>query len=234
LVTCQAIAKHAYHGRVTNPKTRRHEPAHDVAPTETAPFRGTLANAADYEALDFTGLTLGPASAKGTTFLGCRLERCGLDEVRLDGSRFVDCRLSELTATAIQAGDTTWRDTLVSSLRVGAFMAAGSTWDVVRLRGIKANLLDLRGARLTDVVFEDCEIGELDLAGGEVRAVRVEASSIDDLSVEGARLSDVDLVGARLRLVRGITGLRGAALSPAQLLDLAPQLAADVGILVRD
>ena len=219
---------------MASPKSRRHEPTHDIAPQTTGQFSGGLADGTDYEGLDFTGLTLGPASATGSTFLGCRLERCGLDEVRLDRSRFVESRFSDLSATAIQAPDTTWRDTLIAGLRVGAFMASGSMWDLVRLRGVKANLLDLRGARLVDVVFEDCEIDELDLGGGDVRAVRVEGSSIEDLSVEGARLAEVDLVGARLGVVRGITGLRGTTVSPAQLLDLAPQMAADLGIVVRD
>lgn len=224
----------AYHGLVAHSKARRRDPAQDIEPFGTVSFTGDLADGADFEAIDFTGLILGPASAMGATFLGCRLERCGLDEVRLDGARFAECRLSDLTATAIQAADTTWRDTLVAGLRVGAFMAAGSTWDLVRLRGVKANLLDLRGARLASVVLEDCELGELDLGGAEVRAVRVERSSIEDLSVEGARLLDVDLVGARLDIVRGIAGLRGATVSSVQMLDLAPQLAASVGILVRD
>lgn len=224
----------AYHGPVVHSKARRHEPAEDIVPSGTLPFVGRLADGADCEAMDFTGLTLGPASAKGAVFLGCRLERCGLDEVRLDGARFAECRLSDLAATAIQAADTTWRDTLVAGLRVGAFMAAGSTWDLVRLRGVKANLLDLRGARLANVVLEDCELGELDLGGADVRAIRVERSSIEDLSVEGARLIDVDLAGAQLGIVRGIAGLRGATLTSVQLLDLSPQLAAGIGILIRD
>jgi hypothetical protein len=38
----------------------------------------------------------------------------------------------------------------------------------------------------------------------------------------------------RLGTVRGITGLRGAILNPTQLLDLAPLLAANLGIQVRD
>lgn len=219
---------------MANLKTRRHEPAAEIALSELTLFTGSLEEGAEYDAVDFTGHTLGPSSAAGARFLGCRLERCGLDDVRFDGSRFAESRLADLTATAIVAGETTWRDTLISGLRVGAFMASGSTWDLVRFRSVKANLLDLRGARLANVVLEDCEIGELDLGGGDVRALRVDRSSIEVLSVEGAHLADVDLVGAVLAVVRGIAGLRGATLSTVQLLELAPQFAASLGISVRD
>jgi uncharacterized protein YjbI with pentapeptide repeats len=218
---------------VASSRTRRHEPANDIAPTSTTPFTGSLEDGADYESLDFAGLDLGPGSAVGTTFLASRLERCGLDGVRLDRARFVESRVADLVATTIDAADSTWRDSLLADVRVGALLAVGSTWDLVRLRGVKANLLDLRGAHLTDIVFEDCAIGELDLGDAEARGVSFERCAIDDLSVEGARLADVGLSGARLGQVRGVAGLRGATLDAGQVVDLVPVLAAHLGITIK-
>ena len=43
----------------------------------------------------------------------------------------------------------------------------------------------------------------------------------------------MDLTGARVAAVRGVEGLRGALVAPDQLLDLAPLLAAHLGIRVR-
>jgi uncharacterized protein YjbI with pentapeptide repeats len=134
----------------------------------------------------------------------------------------------------MHAGDASWRDTLVAEARIGALLASGSAWDLVRLRGVRANLLDLRGARLTDVILEDCAIDELDLGDAELRSVRFEGCSIDDLAVEGTRLLDVDLAGARLGIVRGVAGLRGASITASQLVDLAPLLAVHLGITVRE
>lgn len=151
----------------------------------------------------------------------------------LDRSRFAESCLSDLSAASVHAGNSAWRDTLLADARIGALLASGTTWDLVRLRGVKANLLDLRGARLTDVVFEDCAISELGLGDAELRSVRFEATTIDDLAVEGTRMTDVDLTGARLGVVRGIAGLRGATVAPEQLLDLAPLLAAHLGIRTR-
>jgi uncharacterized protein YjbI with pentapeptide repeats len=214
---------------VANTKPRRREPAQEIVPADLTPFAGpALEDGGDYEAVDFAGLDLAGASATGATFLGCRLEQCGIDGIRLDRARFAECRIADLRSTTVNAPDSTWRDSLLADARIGALLASGSTWNLVRLRGVKANLVDLRGARLVDMVLEDCAIGELDLGDAEARSVRIERSTIDDLS----RLHDVDISGARLEVVRGIAGLRGAIIEPGQLLDLAPLLAAHLGIAI--
>ena len=64
--------------------------------------------------------------------------------------------------------------------------------------------------------------------------MRFPGSSIGILGSAGARLTDVDLSGARLRTIGSIAGLRGATLSADQLIDLAPLLAAHVGIRIRN
>ena len=215
------------------PRHRRHTPPEQIDLPLLAPFAGTLADGVDYEDLDLAGLDLSGASAIGASFLGCRIEHCTLDDVRLDRARIAETHIRDVGATAIHAGDTNWQGSLLADARVGALLASGSTWDLVRLRGIKANLLDLRASRLTDVVLEDCAIGELDLGLAKVRSLRVVRSTIGDLSVEDASLADVDLTGARLAVVRGVVGLRGATIGVGQLQDLAPLLATSLGIEVR-
>ena len=98
-------------------------------------------------------------------------------------------------------------------------------------RATRSNLLDLRGATLVNVVFEDCVIDELDLSGAEVRTMRLPGTTIGTLTVEEARLDGLDLTGGRIARAR-VGSLRGATVTPAQLLDLAPLLAAHLGIEV--
>jgi uncharacterized protein YjbI with pentapeptide repeats len=52
--------------------------------------------------------------------------------------------------------------------------------------------------------------------------------------VTGASLEEVDLSGASLGSIVGVESLRGAIMSDTQLADLAPVLAAQLGITVRD
>jgi uncharacterized protein YjbI with pentapeptide repeats len=102
----------------------------------------------------------------------------------------------------------------------------------MRLRGLKIDYLDLSGARVTGVTFEEVVIDELELAEADLRSVRFESSTIETLSASSARFTDVDLSGARLRTIGGIASLRGATISPEQLIDVAPLLAAHLGIVV--
>ncbi len=212
------------------------EPPRTIAlPAAIAPFAGSgLAPHGDYDAVRFAGADLQGQAADDATFLGCHLERCVMDGVSMRRARISECRLDELRATTLDAADSTWRDTLVSVGRVGALLAAGASWSSVRLRGGRLDLVDLSGARLHGVAFEACAVGELDLGAAEGRDVTFEGCQIELLDVTGARLAAVDLTGATIGAVRGVAGLRGALVTPAQLVDLAPLLAAQLGLRVQD
>ncbi len=220
---------------MAKPAGRPEPPRAIDLPAGITRFAGSALSAhGDYDALDFAGLDLAGQSADDAAFLGCRLERCGLDEVSMRRARVAECLFDELHATSLDAADSTWRDTLVSVRRVGALLAIGASWTSVRVRGGRLDLVDLSGAKLHGVAIEGCSIGELDLGTAEVRDLTFEACEIELLDVAGARLVGVDLTGATIGAVRNVAGLRGATITPAQLVALAPQLAAHVGLKVRD
>jgi hypothetical protein len=52
---------------------------------------------------------------------------------------------------------------------------------------------------------------------------------VDSLNVRQAKLQDVDLRGATLAAIDGLTDLRGATISHDQLVMIAPLLAASIG-----
>jgi uncharacterized protein YjbI with pentapeptide repeats len=99
---------------------------------------------------------------------------------------------------------------------------------------LKLDFLNLRGATLQDVVFQDCLLGEVDVTDAGLTDVDFGGSRVDSLTVRNATLARVDLSGATLQTLSGLDHLRGAIVSAAQLLDLAPLLADHLGIVVRD
>ena len=212
----------------------RPEPPSDIElPVTMTPFPGVaLAPHGDYDAVHFAGLDLAGQSADDAAFLGCRLGRCGLDGVSMRRARIAECLLDELRATSVDAADSIWRDTLVTVRRVGALLAIGASWSSVRVRGGRIDLLDLSGAKLRGVALEGCAVGELDLGTAEARDISFEGCEIELLDVTGARLVAADFTGATIGGVRGVDGLRGATITPAQLVDLAPQMAAHLGLKV--
>ena len=197
-------------------------------------FDGDRLEARDeYEAIDFADLDLGGQDAGDARFLDCRIQRCSLDGLSLRRARFSGSLLDEVHGATVDLSDSSWRESRLAGSRLGAVTLIGATWAGVRVHASKLGFMNLAGAQLEDVVFERCEIGSLDVRGARLRSVSFVDCSLNELNVAEATLSRVDLSGARLHTVIGVDNLRGAIVSQEQLIDLAPLLAAQLGMEVR-
>ena len=213
---------------------RKANPDQDIALPDLTPFDGERLEAGDdHVAVDFVDLDFAGQDAPDARFLECRLQRCGLDGTSLRRARIAESLLSDLHGATVDFADSTWRDSEMRGGRLGAVTLVGATWTGIRIRGSHLGFLNLAGAHLQDVTFDGCEIGSLDVRGADLRSVAFEDCRVDELDVAGATLSKVNLSGARLRTLVGVESLRGAIISHDQLIDLAPLLAAQVGLEVR-
>jgi uncharacterized protein YjbI with pentapeptide repeats len=219
---------------MAKPNAGKVRPAREVPLPQLTSFDGDcLETGRDYDAIVFADRDFTKQDAGDARFLECRLERCCLEGLTLRRARFIACQLADLYGASVDLSDCTWRDSQMSGGRLGAMMLPGATWTGVRLRGIKIGFMNLAGARLEDVAFEECEIGSLDVRSAQLRSVAFVDCGVGELNVTEATLSKVDLSGARLRALVGIESLRGAIVSHEQLIDLAPLLAAQLGVEVR-
>jgi uncharacterized protein YjbI with pentapeptide repeats len=213
---------------------RRATPERQISLPDLTAFDGDLLETRrDYDATDFVDRDFADQDASDARFLECRLLRCCIDGLSMRRARIVESLLADVHGASVDFTDSTWRDCRMSGGRLGALALAGATWASIRVRGSKLGFVNLAGARLEDVVFEECEIGGLDARAAQMRSVAFVDCTIDELNVAGATLLKVDLSGARLRSLVGVESLRGAIVSHEQLLDLAPLLAAELGIEVR-
>lgn len=188
----------------------------------------------DYDAVSFTDLDFSAQNANNAKLLDCAVVRCRADGLLLRRARLVETLVADLQAATIELTESVWRDSLLTGGRLGAAVAAASQLTRVRVRGAKIDFLNLRGATLRDVVFENCLVGELDVAEATLTDVDFPGSRVDSLAVRNATLTRVDLSGATLQMLSGLDHLRGAIVSAAQLIDLAPLLADHLGIAVSD
>jgi uncharacterized protein YjbI with pentapeptide repeats len=213
---------------------KRSGPPERIDLAALAPFDGwELEASGDYDSLDFEGTDLSGQSAAGASFVACRLAGCRLDGASLAGARLSECLVEEPGAASLDVADGTWREVVVQGGRIGALTGTRAAWTDVRLRSVRADYVVLPGAKLRHVALEDCAIDELDLGGAEVEGLTLAGCTIATLVLDEARLTEADLRGARIGAVRGVGGLRGATLTPEQVMDLAPALAAFAGITVR-
>ncbi|MFN8125371.1 MAG: hypothetical protein U0R64_02485 [Candidatus Nanopelagicales bacterium] len=171
---------------------------------------------------------------RDTTFIECDLVWSRVGTVDLSGGRVVDSVVPSPDVEELAAGDSTWRSARMVDGRVGALVLARAHIDSLSLTGMRIGYLDLRSAAVSDLTVADCRIDTVDLTGGRIERASFVGCHIGELIVSHADLSQVDLRGAEFGGIDGVAGLRGATVSPGQLLALAPILADALGVLVDD
>jgi uncharacterized protein YjbI with pentapeptide repeats len=184
---------------------------------------------------------------------GETFEGFALDDVRALGARLVECELRSGTLTGGDLGASAWRGSRLEAVRLVGVGLARSRWTDVELSGCALSgcelygaqlkrvrftdcVLDsvnLRGAVLREVTFAGCQVRDLDLGSAQLGDVRWAGSRIRRLDLSQAKLSRVDLRGADVDISRGLDRLHGAIVDHGQLYDLAPALAAHLGLTVR-
>jgi uncharacterized protein YjbI with pentapeptide repeats len=200
----------------------------------TAWAGGGLEPDGDYDGVEFADLDLAGGEGTGARFLDCAVRRCGLDEAGLGKARFLDSVLEQVRGVGTDLAGAVLRDVEVVDARLGGAQLHGAQLERVLVRGGKFDWLNLRGARLRDVVFEGCVLVEPDFGGAVLERVSFADCALRGADFTGARLTDADLRGtAELGIARGLDSLAGAVVTPGQLLDLAPALAAQLGLRVE-
>ncbi|MGW0535837.1 pentapeptide repeat-containing protein [Streptomyces sp. NPDC003032] len=198
------------------------------------PFEGgELEPDGDYDGVEFSGLDLGGQDGGGALFMDCAMVRCGVGETRLTRARFVDSVLSELRGVGTDLAEASLRDVEVVDARLGGVQLHGSVLERVVVRGGKIDYLNLRKARLRDVIFEECVLVEPDFGHASLERVEFRDCVLRGVDFSGVRMKDVDLRAAgQLEIARGVGAMAGAVISPGQLIELAGGFAAEVGVRV--
>lgn len=194
---------------------------------------GLIATGDDVDGLRIVGADLTGVRLDAVTFQESELLDATMSETELVGCRFLDVRFVRLDALGLTAPRSTWRDTEIVSSRIGAASVYDAEIRSLRLTGCKIGYLNLRASSVSDLAVEDCTIDELDLADCELARASFAGCRVGDLAVRGARLQHVDLRGAQLDSVSPVADLRGCTIDHVQLAELAPALAAGLGIDVR-
>ncbi|HVK35125.1 MAG TPA: pentapeptide repeat-containing protein [Microlunatus sp.] len=180
-----------------------------------------------YDRADLTDRDLRHSTFSECTFTGTTLT--GAD---LTGAHLVESDLTEVEAASLTAPRSLWRHSTLSRSRLGAVVAYEASFDGLVVADTKISFLNARSSTWKDVLLQRCVIDELDLVGAKLTRVRFENCQIRSSELTGTTCRDVDLRSAELREISGLAGLGGCTISPEQLYDLSGALAAHLGIVV--
>ncbi|SCK06576.1 Uncharacterized protein YjbI, contains pentapeptide repeats [Streptomyces sp. WMMB 322] len=201
---------------------------------ELRAHEGALSPDGDYDGVEFEGADLSRTDASGARFLECGISNCTLNEARWERARLLDSVLEAVTGAGTDLVGSELRDVELLDARLGGVQVHGARLSRVLVRGGKIDFLNLRQSRLLDVTFENCVLVEPDFGGATLERVAFPGCVLRGVEFSGAALTDVDLRGAaELDIAGGIGQLGGAVIGSAQLMDLAPAFAAQLGVRVQ-
>ena len=158
--------------------------------------------------------------------------------IDMTAAALLNCEFRNLAIDTIIAERTHVNHVLVDSCRTALLgirsigMENSNTAKIIgmEIRGCRIDYLNCRDAICRDIMFRDCEIGELDGNDAKFSRIAFAGTRIDVLSLQHAICADVDLRGARLREIRNVDSLHGTTMSLEQIADLSEVFARSIGI----
>ena len=166
------------------------------------------------------------------------LEQCVIaadaDSVDLVGATILDVDMTDVRIASLSLRNAGIRRLRITGGRIGTFDLSGARIDELELRDVRIDYLNLGGAKGTDILIARSTTRTLDMPHAELTRMRFDDCRSDEVDPRGLRASDVDLRGLDSIAFTDTNGLRGTTLTTFQVQQLAPTLAAGIGIQVAD
>ena len=196
--------------------------------------RGDLAPAESYEGAHFDQLDLAQPDAHGSRFLECAFTRVSIQEGQLRRAQFTDVWLRDVRLVSTILAESGWVGAEITGSVAAGVEAFAARLRRVSLRGCKLDSVNLRDAVLAEVTFDNCVLSDVDFSGATLTKTVFRDSRLTRTNFTRAAMDEVNLRGAELGITVNPACLRGAIVTTAQLMELAPLLAEGMGLIVAD
>lgn len=166
------------------------------------------------------------------------LEQCAVqadaDSIDLTGATLLDVDLPEPLIASLRLRNASIRRLRITGGRIGTLDLGDARVAELELRDVRIDYLNLGAARAEDLDVVGCAVRTIDIPQAELTRVRFQATRSDEVDPRGLRAKDVDLRGLDALSYLDVQSLRGTTLSSVQVQQLAPVMAAGLGITVTD
>jgi uncharacterized protein YjbI with pentapeptide repeats len=195
---------------------------------------GGLRRGTDYDCVHFDQLSLDQPEAQSASFIECAFTGVSVQGGRLQKARLRDVLLRDVRLIATALGESQWSAVAVADSLAAGTELFGAQLRQVTFRRCKLDSVNFRGSALTQVTFRDCELSDADFAGATLSRCAFPGSRLSRTDFSQVSMDQTDLRDAELGLIIDSGSLRGAIVSTAQLVHVAPVLAQTMGIIVSD
>jgi len=195
---------------------------------------GEVTAEASFSRARLSGLDLGGLEAKNLSFDESLLVSVGYGEARLEQLGLTDTELVRCDFAAARCSGSSFVRVRVTGGRLAGVDLSRSLLKDVIFQDCKLDMANFRFTKLARVRFINCTLRETDFQMAELTDVRFEACRLEKTAFDRCKLKDVDARGSQLFDIRGWQSLRGLTIDPVQLAVIAPELAAELGIVVEE
>lgn len=175
--------------------------------------------------------------------VGLRASNLSIEESVLDRVRLIEAKLEKLSLgdVELKACDFSAAHCSESSLvrvrfnsgRMTGVDFSRSTLKDVVFEDCKLDMANFRFTKLARVKFINCMLHEADFQVAELQEVTFEGCRIEKVEFGQSKIKHVDVRTSQLYDIRGWQSLRGLIIDSTQLVIIAPQLANELGIIIK-
>lgn len=162
-------------------------------------------------------------------------ESCRFIGVQFAGAAFKKFQLSDSVimrseSAAAHAPKAAWLRVVVKDSRLTGADFGEATFEDCVFENAKIDESGFRFATFKRVRFENCVLRNADFSSAKLTNVSFSGCDLEGTNFDNASCKSVNLRGENLSAIKGIHGLKGATISSEQLIQLAPILAAELGL----
>ena len=184
---------------------------------------------ATFHAEDIAGLTTRSFTASEARFERLLATQSQLVRTSFSDVEFIGC---DLIATAFP--ESSWRRVLVKESRCSGLQLQNSTLKDITFTDCKLTMANFRFCEMFNVLFKDCSLDEADFYGASLKNVVFQNCTLVRTQFSTAKLSNADFRTSDMNGMLGTSSLGGAIIDSLQLMTIAPVLAQEFKITVKD
>jgi uncharacterized protein YjbI with pentapeptide repeats len=182
-----------------------------------------------FRAEDISGLV-----TRSFTANEVRFERLQATQSQLVRTSFSDVEFSGCALIATAFPESSWRRVLCKESRCSGMQLQNSILKDITFAGCKLNMVNFRFCDLFNITFKDCMLDEADFYGASLKNIRFQNCTLQRTQFSTAKLSKADFRTSDITGVLGVSSFAGAIIDSLQLLAIAPVLAQEFKITIKD
>lgn len=178
------------------------------------------------------GVHLDEAAVKNLLFEHTRISKGSFLNAEFDSAQFANVLVEDSDMSGLLTPTSTFQRAEFRSCRMTGWQAGEALVEDTVFDGCKMDLVGFRFCKFKAVLFKNCLLKAADFQGSSFTDVSFEKCDLAGAEFRQCSVTSLDLRSSEVAEIRYVEGLKGATISPEQLMDLARQLAFVVGLKI--